>query len=73
MQRNRIDPGRAKTSGVFKPLRDNLVRANVYRPCNTQRNKGAGRGGGGTTSVLDRPQLLAQYLPWLTRYNYARS
>lgn len=65
---NAIHPGIARNQRVFLPLREHLVQSGVYRPSNRWRStQGSGQ------QILQRAQNVAQRLPWLTKYNHARS
>lgn len=44
LARNRVHPGRARLQGVFNPMRDQAVQANIYRPCNRFRSQMISRG-----------------------------
>lgn len=52
---------------MFDPCRKVLVDHKVYRPCDQFRAQ-VNR----TQDIRNRQSLVAQHLPWLTRYNAAR-
>ena len=76
---DRLDPGRARQARVHGPVRASLVNDGIYRPANRWRQ--TSRSGSHSSfhpanrerNILQRPLLLAKQLPWLHKYNYARS
>lgn len=76
---DRLDPGLTKTHKIFGPARGSLVQAGVYRPANRWRqtpqhgDHATVQPGSRDRNILQRPLLLAKQLPWLHKYNYARS
>ena len=68
--RDRISPGIARRKRVYEPTRDTYIHNGIYRPANRWRNAPTQRPG---ASVLQRARMLANHLPWLPKYNYARS
>lgn len=65
-QRHRVQPGSARLNHVFRPIREKLVSTDTYRPCNRVK-------GGSAGPMLTRPLDLARRLPWLPKFNFARS
>lgn len=77
---DRLDPGKARLARVHAPTRSSLVNDGIYRPANRWRQ--TSRTGSHATyqphsdkerNILQRPLLLAKHLPWLHKFNYARS
>lgn len=68
--RDRLSPGAARHARVFEPTRNQYIHAGTFRPSNRWRRAPAQRPG---ASILQRPLMLAKHLPWLPKYNYARS
>ena len=76
---DRLDPGHAKLVRIHGPTRSSLVNDGIYRPANRWRqtpktgSHSAFQPSHGERHILQRPLLLAKHLPWLHKYNYARS
>ena len=71
---DRIHPGRARKERIHGPTRDALIHSGIYRPANRWRSAPTGhRRGASSPNILQRPLLLAKHLPWLPKYNHARS
>ena len=68
--RDRLSPGAARKTRVYGPTRDTYIHNGLFRPSNRWRRAPAQRPG---ASILQRPLMLAQKLPWLPQYNFARS
>lgn len=68
--RDRLSPGNARRQRVFEPTRNTYIHSGVFRPVNRWRRAPKQRPG---ASILQRPLMLAQKLPWLPQYNFARS
>lgn len=65
---HQVHGGVARTTRVSGPIRQVHVKAGTYRPSNQWRNnQGRGR------QILQRSQNFAALLPWLHKYNFARS
>lgn len=58
-----LDSGKARKRAILEPSREPLVNSGIYRPCNRWRND---------KPNLQRAVHLADKLPNLTKYNYAR-
>lgn len=68
--RDRLSPGVARHKRVFAPTRDQYIHHGIYTPSNRWRRAPKQRPG---NPMLQRPLILAQKLPWLPQYNFARS
>ena len=58
-----VDTGKARKRAILEPSRTPLVTSGIYRPCNRWRSN---------KPNLQRAVHLADRLPNLTKYNYAR-
>lgn len=68
--RDRLQPGIARRKRVFAPTRDTYIHHGIFRPANRWRRSPTQQPG---ASVLQRARMLAQKLPFLPKYNHARS
>ena len=74
--RDRLNPGRARRERIHAPTRDALIHSGIYRPANRWRSAPTGHQHPrpqNSHNILQRPLMLAKYLPWLPKYNHARS
>ena len=70
LARDRLSPGIARRKRVYEPTRNAYIHTGIYRPSNRWRNAPTQRPG---APILQRGLMLAQRLPWLPKYNFARS
>lgn len=68
--RDRLSPGIARRQRVYEPTRKTYIHSGLWTPANRWRNAPTQRPG---ASILQRHLMLAQKLPWLPKYNFARS
>lgn len=76
--RDRLNPGRARVHGIHGPVRDSLIHSGVYRPANRWRSAPSTPHQqrpvkSQNNNILQRALLVAKHLPWLPKYNHARS
>ena len=69
--RDRLQPGVARTNRIFGPTRNQYIHNGTFRPSNRWRR--STERAHHSSSVLQRPLMLANRLPWLPKYNHARS
>lgn len=70
LARDRLSPGIARRRRVYEPTRNTYIHNGIYRPANRWRTAPKQRPG---ALLLQRPLMVAQRLPWLPKYNFARS
>lgn len=70
LARDRLSPGVARRRRVFEPTRNSYIHAGLFRPSNRWRSAPKQRP---NHPMLQRPLAVAQRLPWLPKYNFARS
>ena len=68
--RDRLAPGIARRKRVYEPTRNTYISNGIFTPSNRWRRAPKQRPG---ASILQRPLMLAQKLPWLPQYYFARS
>lgn len=59
-----LHPGVARTHRISGPIRNRHIQFGTYRPVNRWRDE---------RQILQRAQNFADLLPWLHKYNFARS
>ena len=65
---DRLQPGHARQERIHRPHRDHLIRTGLFTPSNRWR-----RSQSAAPNILERPLALARLLPFLPKYNFARS
>ena len=68
LAKDRVQPGNARQERIHRPHREHLVSAGVFTPANRWRQSH-----GSPSNILERPLALAKLLPFLPKYNFARS